>query len=237
MTGRLFGPLLHERFVLAPAHVMARGGMILSGGHGFPRGAPVRLSITLARVPPSRFEDHSTRTLDRGRHRMIKTVVPRQGIDPHDPMEPILHTKGPNGVSIPLPHAHRYSMHPRLRLVRDSACPSYAFPKGHATRVRASLHDEALQFGPPHGARLVLNWIANHPQCQTLNFGELTRHYSSSKTYDREMLMEGACWLEKRYALRAIAVDESAPRLAGRPRAREWAIHPELPGRRIPDSR
>jgi Protein of unknown function (DUF3987) len=104
-----------------------------------------------------------------------------------------------------------------------------SFFKSHARRVLCALHDETVRSGPPRGARLVLGWIANHPDRETLPFSDLTRHFSSAKGYDREMLIEGAGWLEERQALRAIAQDdEYGPKRAGRPRGREWAIHPEL---------
>jgi hypothetical protein len=108
--------------------------------------------------------------------------------------------------------------------VAMSAWRLVKFFKSHARRVYGALDDSEAQFGPPRGAQLILGWLANHPGRETLSFGDLTRHFSSSHGYDREMLMEGACWLEARQALRAIARDEQGPKKAGRPRAREWRV-------------
>ena len=105
------------------------------------------------------------------------------------------------------------------------------FFKSHARRVYCCLND-ARTIGPARGARLILRWIANHPQSETMSLGELTRDYSSSNGYDREMLIQGACWLEQRKVLRAVAdggEDEGeGPNSVGRPRGRAWKINPRL---------
>jgi Protein of unknown function (DUF3987) len=103
-----------------------------------------------------------------------------------------------------------------------------SFFKSHARRVLSAMRDESVRSGPPRGARLVLGWIANHSDRETLSFRDLTRHFSVTKGYDREMLIEGVDWLAERRALRVLARDEHGPKKAGRPRASEWEIHPEL---------
>jgi hypothetical protein len=105
------------------------------------------------------------------------------------------------------------------------------FFKSHARRVYSCLH-EGLSIGPARGARLILRWIANHPKSEMVRLGELTRVYSSSNGYDREMLIQGACWLQQKKVLQAIAdegEDEGGgPNPVGRPRGQAWKINPRL---------
>jgi hypothetical protein len=104
--------------------------------------------------------------------------------------------------------------------------------KTHARRVYSCLY-KARNIEPPRGARLILTWIGNHRESKILSLGELTRDYSSAHGYDREMLAQGACWLEEHQVLRAVIAGEddngrSSP--VGRPRGRAWEINPRLTG-------
>ncbi len=117
--------------------------------------------------------------------------------------------------------------------------------KSHARRVYSWLHDARnsgpprgarsnlrRNVGPPRGAQLILRWISNHRESEVVSFGELTRDYSSSNGYDREMLIQGMCWLEQHRVLQVVVGGEDAgkrgSRRRGRPRRRLWEIHRHL---------
>jgi hypothetical protein len=110
------------------------------------------------------------------------------------------------------------------------------FFKSHAMRMQYALERSKYQYGTPRGASLVLRWITRRPELKTVNFRDLTRHYPSHKGYDHGMLMEGAIWLENRNALRPVARggDDPAQKL-GRPRGKEWEIHPVFLGEGMRD--
>jgi Protein of unknown function (DUF3987) len=99
--------------------------------------------------------------------------------------------------------------------------------KTHARRVYSYLYEER-EIGPPRGARLIVRWIANHLESDVVTFRDLTRHYATTRGYDREMLMQGACWLQQHKVLRVIAGDKGGSSTGGRPRGRVWEINPHL---------
>jgi hypothetical protein len=103
------------------------------------------------------------------------------------------------------------------------------FFKRQVLRMQYVLDRRNFRYGTPRGASLVLRWIGRHPECNTLRFRDLTRHFCPSNGYDREMLTEGIVWLENRNALREIKSDPDGEReraVGGRPRGKEWEIHP-----------
>jgi hypothetical protein len=100
--------------------------------------------------------------------------------------------------------------------------------KSHHRRVRASLEGQGMG-GAPEGARLVLNWVKNHPDQVSIPQSELTRTYPPSR-YDRAMMEDGLLWLQQRNALRRTPKPDRPPRSPGRPSAPVWQIHPDLLG-------
>jgi uncharacterized protein DUF3987 len=118
-----------------------------------------------------------------------------------------------------MPVASRESAEGAWRLV--------GFFKSHMRRVQACLRN-GYSGGPPHGARLALNWINNHPESPTLSFRDITRNHSAANGYDREMLLHGVRWLEQRDVLRAATDggDDQESNSGGRPRGPVWMINP-----------
>jgi hypothetical protein len=80
--------------------------------------------------------------------------------------------------------------------------------------------------GAPEGARLVLNWVRNHPEEDTVSERDLTRCYPWLAR-DRAVLEDALSWLKERKAVRLIRQDTTAGR-PGRKPAPAWAIHPDL---------
>jgi hypothetical protein len=108
-------------------------------------------------------------------------------------------------------------------LVRD-AWRLIDYFKNHHRRVRTLLEGKGV--GVHEGARLILNWIRNHPCNDVVPESELTRTYPRFRE-DRALLEDGLHWLEQRNALRRIKL-ESNPSGPGRKRATAWEIHPDL---------
>jgi hypothetical protein len=98
----------------------------------------------------------------------------------------------------------------------------------HAMRVRRYL-DPVPHSSVPHGARLILRWIDNHPSAQSLSFADLTRAYSIVRGYTQGLLKTGVSWLELQNGLRPAGSPELGdPHERGRPRTPTWEIHPAL---------
>ena len=68
--------------------------------------------------------------------------------------------------------------------------------KSQHRRVRAALEGKGV-IGVPDGARLILNWINNHPEVESFPQSELTRTYPPSR-YDRATMEDGLSWLVKK---------------------------------------
>jgi hypothetical protein len=97
--------------------------------------------------------------------------------------------------------------------------------KSHHRRVRAALEGSGLA-GTPHGARLVLNWIRNHSEEDTLPESELTRTYPPFRD-DKAALEDALGWLEERNAVRRARREAPAGK-PGRKPAPVWEIHPDM---------
>jgi hypothetical protein len=110
---------------------------------------------------------------------------------------------------------------------RDAWCLVDYF-KSHHRRVRAYIEGKGMG-GAPEGARLVLNWIRNHPDQVSIPQSELTRTYPPSR-YDRALMEDGLLWLQQRNALRRTLKPDRPPGSPGRPSAPVWQIHPDLLG-------
>jgi hypothetical protein len=95
--------------------------------------------------------------------------------------------------------------------------------KSNHRRVRAALEGRGRT---NDGARLVLNWISNHPEEDTLPESELTRTYPRFRD-DRALLEDSLVWLEQRNAIRRTGQDPRTGK-PGRKPGPVWEIHPEL---------
>jgi hypothetical protein len=98
--------------------------------------------------------------------------------------------------------------------------------KAHHRRVRAALEGHGSG-GAPEGARLVLNWIRNHPEEDTVSERDLTRCYPCLAR-DRAVLEDALSWLKERKAVRLTPLQKAPAGKPGRKLAPTWEIHPEL---------
>jgi hypothetical protein len=99
--------------------------------------------------------------------------------------------------------------------------------KSHHKRVRAYLQSKGLG-GAPDGARLILNWIRNHSDQDTLSARDIARGYPRSRGYDPAAMEDGIAWLVTKNALRLVLAEKRPPGAQGRKARPVYAIHPDL---------
>lgn len=125
-------------------------------------------------------------------------------------------------------------------IARDPASPRYvskwavsgaiklwSYFRSQHRRVRACLVGRDLG-GAPEGARLVLNWLSNHPGRETFTERDLTLAYPPSRGYDRAVMEDGLNWLAQRNAIRRAAQPERPKAARGRRPTSAWEVHPDL---------
>jgi hypothetical protein len=130
------------------------------------------------------------------------------------------HAADPDAGLQPLPTVGPAVAHDAWRLV--------AYFKRQHRRVRAYLQGKGLG-GAPEGAKLILNWIGNHPERDSFSGSDLTRAYPPSRGYDRATMEDGLLWLRDRNAIRLAPAPGRPEGVVGRKPSPTWQIHPETP--------
>jgi len=99
--------------------------------------------------------------------------------------------------------------------------------KDHGRRVRAHLEGRGLG-GVPDGAKLILNWIKNHPDATAVTDRDISRSYPPGRRYDPIVMQDGLGWLAERHALRVAPAGPRPEGKPGRPAGATWELHPSL---------
>jgi len=99
--------------------------------------------------------------------------------------------------------------------------------KDHGRRVRAHLEGRGLG-GLPDEAKLILNWVKNHPDATAVTDRDISRSYPPRRGYDPIVMQDGLGWLAERHALRVAPAGPRPEGKPGRPAGATWELHPSL---------
>jgi hypothetical protein len=105
----------------------------------------------------------------------------------------------------------------------------WSYFRSHHRRVRAYLAGTGLG-NAPQGARLVLNWVRNHPDKARFSERDLSVTYPPSRGYSPDTIADGLLWLRERNAVRPAPSAGRAAGTPGRKPSPAWEVHPELYG-------